>query len=171
MVAQRFLIEFDLTVGHYRLTHTHTHIHTYRYWEIRFAILIRLVAQLCRSWPSFNTPNGPCCACVIPLKSNKLNYFHYYYVSALCRRRCCRRHPCLIQARLAAGVHLDDGVALAPAAADVGVYLWVCLCEFVYVWVRAAFVGQLGGTFDQYLQHFKLIPAILWLRPLASVAH
>lgn len=28
-----------------------------------------------------------------------------------------------------------------------------------------------GGTFDQYLQHFKLIPAILWLRPLASVGH
>lgn len=93
-------------------------------------------------------------------------------MSALCRRRRCRRHRRLIQARpAAAAVHLDDGVALAPAAADVGVYLWVCLCEFVYVWGRAAFVGQLGGTFDQYLQHFKLIPAILWLRPLASVAH
>lgn len=97
-------------------------------------------------------------------------------MSALCSRprRRRRRHRRLIQARpaAAAAVHLDEGVALAAAAAtDVGVYISVCLCEFLYVWAGAAFVGQLGGTFDQYLQHFKLIPAILWLRPFCGYGH
>lgn len=68
----------------------------HHYWIWLYQLRLRIRTHTCRhswapatlwrSWPSFNTRCWPCCAYVIPLKSNKLNYFHYYYVSALCRR-------------------------------------------------------------------------------------